>query len=393
MREAVCVSCAKIRLWGALAALIIMVLFGLGQVQGLSHAYAAGGSPRFGLQPVYYDPKNPVTLSYFVFNGRPATRLQNSVRVINFGSVRGTVSLYPVDAFTATESGTAFYSHKDPLHDVGAWVTLGSHLLTLAPGQSQIVPFQVVVPGNVRPGQHVGGIVAENLTPQSQISGIVKVQVQQFRILAVEVNLPGPQTEALTATGIRNDEASRYQRVLVTLNNTGNTLLKPSGSLKIFSQDHHLVQNLPLKLDTVLPQNTIDYPVYILHRALDAGQYQASLVLTYGHGLSLTYSTSFTVQPPPSSKTPPSVLPDLVTAGAVNKNFFSQLAPWQYVVGILVLLLLVSGLAFWAFSLYRMAVRLRQRSQPEVGGEVFLGTPRPSLVSSPQKQRRGKEKL
>lgn len=349
----------KAGLWRYISMIIPAIL--LIHALSVAYAHAAGGGPNFSLQPVYYDPEDPVSASYFVFNSHPATQVHNSVRVINIGSAPGTVSLYPVDAFTSDLSGTSFRPRSAPLRDVGAWTVLSRNTLTLAPGQSEVVPFHVAIPDHVRPGQHVGGIVAENMTVQDATPGSLQIAVQQLTIVAVMVNLPGPQTEELTVMGIRNDDASQFQRLLIGLLNTGNMLLQPSGSLKIFDLNGKLLQDIPLKLDTVLPQDTINYPVYILHRALPLGEYRASLLLNYGHNHALIYATFFAISPPPSTG---GGLSDLITVRPVQ--FLQQLALWQYVGGGLIFLLLVSIVSCWLFSHYRMVKRVKQQARVHV---------------------------
>jgi hypothetical protein len=330
-------------------------------ILGVVSAHAAGGGPNFSLQPVYYDPADPVSASYFVFHGHPAMQVRNSVRVSNIGAAAGMVSLYPVDAFTSDLSGTSFRPHSAPLRDVGAWTVLSRSIFTLAPGQSAVVPFQVAIPDHVRPGQHVGGIVAENMTVQDATPGNLQIAVQQLTIVAVMVSLPGPQTEALAVSGVGNDQASQFQRLLIGLRNTGNMLLQPSGSLKIFDLTGNLLQDIPLKLDTILPQDAIDYPVYILHRALPLGEYRADLSLTYGHDHALMYATFFAISPSPSTE---GGFPDLITARPAQ--FLSQLALWQYVGGGLILLLLVSIVSCWLFSRYRTVKRVKQQARQRV---------------------------
>src|ERR1700730_15075358 len=90
-------------------------------------AHAATGGANFSLQPAFYDPSNPITESYFVFNGKQSTVVKNSIRVSNNGTAQGTVGLYPVDATTGQTSGTVFLNHNDQRRDVGAWVILSAH--------------------------------------------------------------------------------------------------------------------------------------------------------------------------------------------------------------------------------------------------------------------------
>ena len=61
--------------WMVGAFLLTIVLLGLLLVAPFtfSIAHAAGGQANFALQPVTYDPSNPLTRSYFIFNSKPDT--------------------------------------------------------------------------------------------------------------------------------------------------------------------------------------------------------------------------------------------------------------------------------------------------------------------------------
>ncbi len=321
---------------------IIAVL--LAEAFGCSVAHAAGGGPSFALQPVLYDPSNPVTKSYFVFDTRPGTILHNRVRVTNNGTMAGTVSLYPVDATTGQTSGAVYLSNNDARQDVGAWLTLGTQHLTLAPGQSQIVPFQAVIPKTVRSGQHVGGIVAEIPTLKSPAKkGALQIYVRNLTIVAVQVNLPGIPIEQLVATGIQPGDANNYQTLLLGLSNTGTMMLKAHGSLQVFDNQEHLLQSQQLNLDTFLPQTAINYPVYIKNQALGVGDYRATLTLTYGHGHILHNTTAFAFTQHQLSQ--------VFKSSSTLQLPFGTLPLWQMVVGGL---LLVSGLFYWGQKLYRL---------------------------------------
>jgi hypothetical protein len=264
---------------------------------GFSSAQADSGQANFSLQPVVYDPTNPLTESYFIFDSKPGIVVKSRVRVTNTGTATGSVSLYPVDATTGQTSGAVYLNQDDPRKDVGAWTTLGAQQLTLAAGQSQIVSFQVTIPSTVRPGQHLGGIVAENLAESSspKNNSAIQIKVKNLTIIAIQVNLPGTPVEQLAGTGVQAGGDNGYQRLLVGLSNTGTVMLKPSGTLQVADTHGQVVKTISLKLDTFLPQTAINYPVAITGQALGAGDYQATLILTYGHGQTLHSTTKFTI--------------------------------------------------------------------------------------------------
>lgn len=284
--------------------LLALTVFGVTLVGpfGASLAHANGGAPQFGLQPVLYDPADPLTKSYFIFDSKPGIVLKSQVRVINSGTATGSVSLYPVDATTGQTSGAVYLNHDDPRKDVGSWMTLGAQQLTLAPGKSQVVSFQVTIPRSVRQGQHLGGIVAENLgqsdktpSPKPTQNTTFRINIKNLTIIAVQINLPGTPVEQLAATGVRAGGQGGYQQLFVGLSNTGTVMIKPYGSLHVADAQGHEVENLSLKLDTFLPQTAINYPVTITGPALGVGDYQATVDLTYGHNQALHYTTKFSI--------------------------------------------------------------------------------------------------
>src|SRR5262249_11334581 len=183
---------------------------------------------------------------------------------------------------TGQTSGVVYRAQADPRTDVGAWITVNAQHLTLDPGQSQTITFTLAVPASARPGQHVGGIVAENLQVQKGSGSGVQINIQHLSIVAVQVDLPGQQAQRLEATHIQAGGGHGYQTLLLSLRNTGTQMLKPSGTLQVTDATGRQLKKASLKLDTFLPQTAIDYPVYIVGQALGVGHYKATLSLTYG---------------------------------------------------------------------------------------------------------------
>lgn len=107
---------------------------------------AVGNMPQIGLQPAYPDPGNPVGQSYFIFKSNPGAFIQNAVRVVNSGTVAGNATLYSADAITGVTSGAVYQDQAVRSQDVGRWLTLDRHTLTLFPGESTIVPFEATLP-------------------------------------------------------------------------------------------------------------------------------------------------------------------------------------------------------------------------------------------------------
>jgi len=253
-------------------------------VAGLAAApgWAGSGAATFALIPQHYDPSLHASQSYFVAVERPGQTYVNSVRIRNLGKQTGTALLYAVDATTGQTSGAVYFDGSKPRRDAGAWVTLGARSVTLGPGQSRIVPVTVHVPEGARPGDHLGGIVAENeALTSSNGKGALQIKIRHLTIAAVLVQVPGSAKARVDVGGVRAGGEHGYQYVYVHLRNTGALTTKPTGSLQVFDASGKQVVSRDLKLDTFLPGTEIDYPVLLPEQALAPGTYTGKVDLTY----------------------------------------------------------------------------------------------------------------
>src|SRR5215831_4798681 len=87
-------------IFGSLLCVTILLGLSLLDTHSSPIAHADGGQANFALQPVLYDPSNPLTESYFIFDSKPGIVITSRVRVTNSGTATGSALLYPVDATT-----------------------------------------------------------------------------------------------------------------------------------------------------------------------------------------------------------------------------------------------------------------------------------------------------
>jgi hypothetical protein len=346
--------CQKASLYILTGILIIPVL--LLAVLTTRVTYAADGKAHFSIEPTFFPSSEVSPRPYFIYTSHPTSLIEDSVHVTNFGSKSGMLNLYAVDALTSSISGVAFHPRNDPRTDVGSWIQLSSEQITLNAGQSRDVPFSVSIPDHVRPGQHVGGIVAQEAAQQVSFSksGSIHaaINIQTLEVLGMLINLPGTLVDKLSATGVTYDEGSTYQRLLIGLDNTGTQLLHPAGSLQVLDQNGHAIQTVPMKLDAILPQTSINYPVYIQNKTFNPGTYKAKLVLNYEQNNSLQYSTSFKV-PFLQLQKDTTVSRAIANLLSPNADFLSTLTLERCAVGLCILFIILSALYFWSQKLQK----------------------------------------
>jgi hypothetical protein len=309
-----------------------------------SAAPALAGGSSFALRPVTYTPSNPVTQSYFVLAARPGQVIRSEVRVTNAGTATGTALLYGVDATTGATSGAVYASRTTPRRDVGRWLRLGIARVTLAPGESRVVPFSLVVPAHVRPGDHLGGIVAENLAVDGSTAvggkkgGSFRIRVRHLTIVAVQLALPGAPVEKLALTRGSFGRMGAYPTLLLALRNAGTVMLKPRGTVRLTNAKGAVIERRSFRLDTFVPRTAIAYPL-VLHENLPPGVYHAAVRILYGaHVLQKTLTIgvahanaavrSIAAPPPAPAATPrkSSTLPWIVALAGAALGLVGALA-------------------------------------------------------------------
>jgi hypothetical protein len=345
-----------------------MMLVVLLEIQTASLSYAAHGSAAFTVIPTFIKPYNVHPRAYFIYDMAPGTQISDHIHIANTGSAQGSLRLYISDAVTAPGGGASFLPENAPRRDVSSWLSLSYQQVTLNPGQSIELPFTLTIPRHVRPGQHGGVIVAEEINNQQYMEHLsrsrsIAIGVQASFALGVLINLPGPTLEQLNVGGITYNEKSRYQTLNVALKNTGTQLLHPSGYLRVFDERGKRLQDLKLQLGTFVPQTSINYPAVIQRKPLLPGKrYIAQLHLTYEHGHTLNYRTTFFVPVPekPLNKVIQNLDMPVITP---SEDLWSQLTPWHYFVIVCFLFALLSSLLFWAPKISKILTQRKNKKR------------------------------
>jgi hypothetical protein len=317
----------------------IAVLVGVA-VAGIvtSSAPAATGEASFALRPVTYDPKVPATKSYFVLDLKPGQTLRDRVTVINAGGSTGTTYIYPVDATTGQTSGAVYLARNAPRLDVGSWITLDQSTVTLGPGERKVIGFTIHVPKNLQPGDHLGGIVAENARLTVGKAGKpLQIKIRHLTIVAVQAKIPGAAAAAMQIGRVKAGGGAGYQRVFVQLTNPGDLMLKPLGTLLLTDASGQTVARRTFQLDTFLPRTTIDYPVLIPGKALQPGSYHATVDLSYS-GKSIEHAQDVNVSQGDYTQVFQGA-PALTQPAASHSGGGSSKLPWA-IAGLAVLLVL-----------------------------------------------------
>ncbi|HEX2057546.1 MAG TPA: DUF916 domain-containing protein [Actinomycetota bacterium] len=267
----------------AAAALLIPVLLAapaLGRQPGVEFAASPGpGSqtaPRGG---------------YFLIDAEPGEEIRQSVTLLNESARRLRLALAGVDATTGQLGGISYALPLNPVQRTGEWIALDSTDVSLAPGASKTVGFTVTVPSDADAGEHIAGLtVWEPAEEREQTrDGDVSVVIRTRRVLAIQVNLPGPKAPELVVTGVRPTARPDGLYLEVQIENRGTAMTTAEGTLDL-EQDGFVRD---FSVDTFVPGTSIGYPIKWADEP-EEGSYRAAVEIEYD-GRVAEWAGAFTV--------------------------------------------------------------------------------------------------
>lgn len=215
---------------------------------------------------------------YFLLPASVGQTITQSLGLRNDSEKTLRLRLAAVDAVTGQRGGASYGVETERQKATGAWITLSRTSVTLEPGKSAIVPFTMTVPRTAVSGQHLAGIsVSSPAKRKSGGGGSASIDVQTRRILAVQVNVPGPAQPKLVVSGVTATARGDGLYLQIAIANTGRALTKATGVVTLPDGSFRR----PFDIDTFVPGTTIEYPIKWTEAAKNGAQ-RAIVRLEYG---------------------------------------------------------------------------------------------------------------
>lgn len=275
-----------LRLVQLLAGMLILVAAGV--------ATAQEGGVDFVVEPVPGSSTAPRG-GYFLINVTPGGEVSQAIGLRNDSPSRLELRLAAVDAVTGQLGGASYALDTEAPTRTGAWITLDRTSLTLEPKASAVVPFRVAVPTGAESGEHLAGISVAAPTNKGVPGAAGKgqagasVDVQTRRIVAVQVNLPGPSDPELVVTGVTPAGRPDGLYLEIGIENAGRGFTTGEGTITLPDQGFERA----FSIDTFVPGTSIAYPIKWTEAA-DDGNYQARVDIRYGERVA-RWNGTFTV--------------------------------------------------------------------------------------------------
>ncbi|HEY1443478.1 MAG TPA: DUF916 domain-containing protein [Acidimicrobiales bacterium] len=209
----------------------------------------------------------------------PGKAYADSVTVANYTAAPLDFHIYASDAINTPGGGLSLRPRTAVQLDIGGWIHLPYSTLRVPAHVSSEVPFTINPPQQATPGDHVGGIVAEDLQRTASKSGSVPVTVVQAVGVRIYGHVAGPLHPGLAlpemSLSVHQSVAAQFTssvdvRVAFHVHNSGNTVLSPTATVRL-SSPLGTAATKRFLVNEILPGNSLGYSL------------RFSGLTTYGH--------------------------------------------------------------------------------------------------------------
>lgn len=217
----------------------------------------------------------------------PGQVKQFTVAISNVSNADQLYYLYKRDIVGVKDGGVPEFA-KDGLQKTGfelsEWIALEGESIAIPKGEERSVSFIITVPDNASPGSHFGGIFVSAEPPKMRESGAA-IGYEVANIVSIRV-----AGDAVESAQIRQFSTDNYiyGKPVVSfsakIENGGNTLIRPHGTVKITNMLGKDVANIDFnnELAGVFPGTTREFNFVWENSSTLFGRYEAMLSTSYG---------------------------------------------------------------------------------------------------------------
>lgn len=310
------------------------------------------GKLTFGIGPANDVPKGQTVdgRPYLQYLATPGATVRDSVAVVNLGDKPLTLRVYASDAEQGDDGTFGLAAADAKPVDTGSWFKIdlpGSGKIKVPARKGRVygrvlVPFEVSVPADAQPGDHVAGVLASLETVGKNADGN-KLRFDQRIGLRAYFRIAGPINPKVTVEDVSTTygwSPSVKGRDNVTVSykvrNTGNVRMNATQLIALDRRFHEEMFGRPKPIEDLLPGSAVTVTQTMPTRFS-----------------ALNVDALVSVFPTP-------VDPELLGASTFVQGKSSAMA-WQWPVALLVAILLLIALAFGARYGYRRYEQHRNR--------------------------------
>jgi hypothetical protein len=184
---------------------------------------------------------------------------------------------YANDTVPMANGGFAVANSDVEPTGTATWLDYSLEVTTFEPGKGIEQTFQLTVPEDAAPGQHIAGLVLETAEPL-EVEGSTFFNQIIRKAIAVFIIVPGEERPAFSLDAPQVIQDRQGTTLEIPVINEGNVLVKPTGTVELTDETGSVVFSSPVQLGSVYAGTTAPVAVR-LGAEIPAGTYTVSATL------------------------------------------------------------------------------------------------------------------
>lgn len=258
------------------------------------NACYAANEGYLGAFPTNYNPENPKTKSWFIYELKPGKSMEDSITIVNNSEKPINVKVYPVDATTTSDGAFALLNETQEQSGIGSWVKMSKTLLTLEPKSATPVPFTIRVPRQTIVGDHAGGIIVQEVENMKEAASGIGLNIVSRVGTRIYQTVPGDKVFKMEIRDLTYKVVEEKLEYSFILENLGNVILTPTGRVELKDASGKIVETIYLNnLGSVFPGKPTQNTAKSTQTRPMFGEFSATVIVNYTPTKDISKSISF----------------------------------------------------------------------------------------------------
>lgn len=229
--------------------------------------------PSFVIHPV-----DGMDGDFFTVEAEAGTTVDLTVVLGNADDEPLELRTYANDVIPVPNGGFAVATHEQIPTGTATWLDYAPEVMSFEPGKGIERTFQLSIPADTTPGQHIAGLVLETAEPLD-IEGTTLFNQIVRKAIAVFIIVPGPEQPAFSIDAPEIMQSRQGSSINANVVNSGNVLVKPAGTLELVDSTGEVAYSSPVSMGSVYAGTTAPLSLR-LGPDVPAGTYTVRIHLT-----------------------------------------------------------------------------------------------------------------
>jgi|GEM_PF-1093334 hypothetical protein len=234
------------------------------------------------------DPNQSITRAWFVKSMKAGETVESKALISNLSDKEKVILLSPEDRVPNSDQFS--FTDKEPLKDVGTWITLDRDQFTVPAQRSLEVTFKIKVPENTPAGEYAGVLAVQELKPVTGTSGFNVINRVGSRVyitvagdLKTGTEIPKFEFNSPASPDFANFVRTNFNQKFdavnmnLTVNITGNIFQKVKGDIIIETPSGTITETF--NRDFVPKDLPVRIPALTTKAKWQVGKYKATFNL------------------------------------------------------------------------------------------------------------------